>query len=244
MIFKIFVWIAVFVSLNDSFSYSSHRKNKISSSTVVSWAKRGKLLTEIEGESESENAPADPTKSDFSFDKSKLAAEISTPFRTLRLFVYGAFGGSALIGGLTATTQLAASIANRPDSLPLSKCLTNLGVDFSVVAFCIFCFNFETGKQRELQERKKIESEKNKIKKEAAISEQTNEARVDKLRALNVRILRDRTSDEKIPANVGTLMQEAKQNVVLVAGERVMVRDALLRAMTNTEIFTSQNVLF
>jgi F420-dependent methylenetetrahydromethanopterin dehydrogenase len=37
--------------------------------------------------------------------------------------------------------------------------------------------------------------------------------------------------------------QEAKQDVVVVAGGKEMLRDAMLRAAVNREIFTSNNLL-
>jgi Low psii accumulation1 / Rep27 len=62
----------------------------------------------------------------------------------LRLFVYGAFATSATIGGFTALTQLAASASGQPDALPLTQCLTNVAIDFGVVATCAFGYRFES----------------------------------------------------------------------------------------------------
>ena len=44
----------------------------------------------------------------------RLTVESSNPFRKVRLFIYGGFAFSAGVGGLTALTQLAASVTGQP----------------------------------------------------------------------------------------------------------------------------------
>jgi hypothetical protein len=88
-------------------------------------------------------ADDDGQKTSF-FSKDKLLTEAATPFRTFRLFIYGGFGASALIGGLTAITQLAASLSGQPNALPLPQCITNVAVDLGVVVTCILAYRFET----------------------------------------------------------------------------------------------------
>ncbi|KAG5189527.1 hypothetical protein JKP88DRAFT_353030 [Tribonema minus] len=214
---------------------------------------KGKILENLREEEES-NSTATPAEQDDrgSFDKSKLAAEVSTPFRTLRLFIYGAFATSALIGGLTACTQLAASVANQLDALPLSQCLLNVGVDFGVVAVCVYAYNFENKQRQGLVEQKRAEREQAALRKQSVIPEEVTKSRVERLRELQIRLTVSESETKNVP--LGVLMQEAqhglvlwhleaKQDVVLVAGGKEMLRDAMLRATVNREIFTANNLL-
>jgi len=73
----------------------------------------------------------------------RLKEESANPFRTFRLFLYGASGASALIGGLTSCAQLAGTLGDAPAALPLPTVVTNLGVDFGVVAAAVALYRFE-----------------------------------------------------------------------------------------------------
>jgi hypothetical protein len=87
------------------------------------------------------NDPAVPTNLD------RLKEESANPFRTFRLFLYGASGASALIGGLTSCAQLAGTLGDAPQALPLATVVTNLGVDFGVVAAAVALYRFENGER-------------------------------------------------------------------------------------------------
>eukprot|EP00611_Tribonema_gayanum_P018054 TRINITY_DN31107_c0_g1_i1.p1 TRINITY_DN31107_c0_g1~~TRINITY_DN31107_c0_g1_i1.p1 ORF type:complete len:370 (+),score=152.32 TRINITY_DN31107_c0_g1_i1:104-1213(+) len=203
---------------------------------------KGKILENLREEEENDSTATPAAQEDGgSFDKSKLAAEVSTPFRTLRLFIYGAFATSALIGGLTACTQLAASVANQPDALPLSQCLLNVGVDFGVVGVCVYAYNFENKQRQGLVEQKRAEREQAALRKQSVIPEEVTKSRVERLRELQIRLTVSESETKNVP--LGVLMQEAKQDVVLVAGGKEMLRDAMLRATVNREIFTANNLL-
>lgn len=77
----------------------------------------------------------------------RLKEESANPFRTFRLFLYGASGASALIGGLTSCAQLAGTLGDAPAALPLATVATNLGVDFGVVAAAVALYRFENGER-------------------------------------------------------------------------------------------------
>lgn len=79
----------------------------------------------------------------------RLKAEAADPFRTLRLFVYGASGASASIGLLTSAAQLAGALNNAPAALPLDQVVQNVGVNFAVVAAAIVLYKFESDGQQE-----------------------------------------------------------------------------------------------
>ena len=65
-------------------------------------------------------------------------------FRKVRLFFFGGFGLGATIGGFTALTQLAATLSGQEGAEPLTKAVTNIAVDWGVVAACLFGFNTES----------------------------------------------------------------------------------------------------
>jgi hypothetical protein len=77
----------------------------------------------------------------------RLKEESANPFRTFRLFLYGASGASALIGGLTSCAQLVGTLGDAPQALPLATVVTNLGVDFGVVAAAVALYRFENGER-------------------------------------------------------------------------------------------------
>ena len=90
----------------------------------------------LDGVSPIAMAPRDEQpKSKKPFDenlRSKLVSEAIAPWRTVRLFLYGSLGASALVGGLiTLTGTLAALQGVRPD-LDLTEQVRS-------VDFCFFC---------------------------------------------------------------------------------------------------------
>jgi Low psii accumulation1 / Rep27 len=128
-----------------------HSVKSTQRSNVLLFAKKkgrkaqGNLIDALRDDSDDEvAAQAAEDKDTKTYDKSKLAAEVSTPWRQVRLFIYSGFALSAFIGGVTALSQLAASIGEQPGALPLTQCLTNIAIDFGVVATCVLGFNFET----------------------------------------------------------------------------------------------------
>ncbi|CAM9481968.1 unnamed protein product, partial [Hapterophycus canaliculatus] len=122
------------------------------------------------------------------FNVDKLKAETKTPFRTIRIFVYGAFGVSALIGGITSLTQLAATLSEQPGALELQKVLINLLVDFGVMAAAAFCYNFETSQQEGLEQVEAANREKRRKLRATKITSDVNADRVTQLRALSVKV--------------------------------------------------------
>jgi hypothetical protein len=94
-------------------------------------------LHALQPNDDAEASKAAPTNFD------RLKEESANPFRTFRLFLYGASGASALIGGLTSCAQLAGTLGDAPAALPLSTVVTNLGVDFGVVAAAVALYRFE-----------------------------------------------------------------------------------------------------
>ena len=66
----------------------------------------------------------------------RLKAELKTPYKGLRKFIYGAFGASGFIGAVIFFAQV---IAGRN----LNTALPNLALQVGVVALMIFLFRLE-----------------------------------------------------------------------------------------------------
>eukprot|EP00752_Nemacystus_decipiens_P006098 g5503.t1 len=181
------------------------------------------------------------------FNVDKLKAETKTPFRTFRLFIYGGFGVSALIGGVTSLTQLAATLTDQPGALELQKVLINLVVDFGVMAAAALCYNFETSQQEGLEQVEAANREKRRKLEATKITGDVNAERVEQLRALNVKVPGSGTGPELEGAKeapVGVLMDEAKQSFCVIAGGKEYIRDSILAAMlAKNQIFPSLNML-
>jgi Low psii accumulation1 / Rep27 len=134
------------VSLQQSRSFKATQRCHVQLQAKKKGRKaQGKLIDALRDDSDDELAAQTAEEMDTkTYDKSKLAAEVSTPWRQVRLFIYSGFALSAFIGGVTALSQLAASIGEQPGALPLTQCLTNIAIDFGVVATCVLGFNFES----------------------------------------------------------------------------------------------------
>ncbi|CAB1098257.1 unnamed protein product [Ectocarpus sp. CCAP 1310/34] len=199
------------------------------------------------GDADSQSDEQDDEVATPAFNIDKLKAETKTPFRTFRIFIYGAFGVSALIGGITSLTQLAATLSDQPGALELQKVLINLLVDFGVMAAAAFCYNFETSQQEDLEQVEAANREKRQKLKATKITSDVNADRVKQLRALSVKVPGSGNGAELEGAKeapVGVLMDEAKQAFCVLAGGKEFVRDSILAAMlAKNQIFPSLNLL-
>ena len=152
----------------------------------------------------------------------RLKEEAANPFRTLRLFVYGAAGANAAVGGFTSLAQLAGSVGGAPKALPLDQVLQNIGVDFGVVAAAALLYNFDNQNKE-----KQVEAIAGRDATAAArtrnvLSKDDMAAREATLKALSVDIVVNEAG-EKRPATVSEAMTGARQHVVFVAGEGAWV---------------------
>ncbi|XP_042482997.1 protein LOW PSII ACCUMULATION 1, chloroplastic isoform X2 [Macadamia integrifolia] len=83
------------------------------------------------------SAANDPSSPEIS-STAKIRSEVLSPFRTVRMFFYLAFIASSALGGLIATTQLIAALANSSRAAEVPEILKGLGIDIG--AFSIFAF--------------------------------------------------------------------------------------------------------
>mmetsp|Transcript_23695 Transcript_23695/g.68107 ORF Transcript_23695/g.68107 Transcript_23695/m.68107 type:complete len:333 (+) Transcript_23695:89-1087(+) len=169
--------------------------------------------------------------------RSKLVTESIAPWRTLRLFLYGAFGSGAFIGGLINISGAVAG-SNSPD-FNLNTELLNVGIDFGAVALFAFLAKFDIDKQNELQSKVDQKIERKKEMKEVSKSMKERESL---LRSLPLEITVG-NNGETTEALVGDLQKGAKQHMIIVAGPRKACTDALIGANLLKMDFAMSNVL-
>lgn len=169
--------------------------------------------------------------------RNKLVTESIAPWRTLRLFLYGSAGSGAFIGGLINGSGAIAASAS-PD-FNIQTELLNLGIDFgAVIAFALLA-RWDIGQQSELQEvvDKNIERKKE-LKK---INNEMKE-RESILKSLELDITIG-NNDQKRTAKISDLQGGAQQHIIIVAGPRPAIRDALIGANILKMDFAMSNIL-
>mmetsp|Transcript_16565 Transcript_16565/g.46321 ORF Transcript_16565/g.46321 Transcript_16565/m.46321 type:complete len:339 (+) Transcript_16565:99-1115(+) len=169
--------------------------------------------------------------------RSKLLTESIAPWRTLRLFLYGALGSGAFLGGLVNGSGAIANSAS-PD-FNLNTELLNLGIDFGAVALFAFLFKFDLDKQGELTGKVDDRLEQKKKMKEVKKGMKQRESLLASL-PLEITISNDGQTQR---AKVGELQAGAKQHMIIVAGPRRACKDALIGANLLKMDFAMGNVL-
>ncbi|KAG7011306.1 Protein LOW PSII ACCUMULATION 1, chloroplastic, partial [Cucurbita argyrosperma subsp. argyrosperma] len=76
----------------------------------------------------------------FLSSTAKIRSEVLSPFRSVRMFFYLTFIASGTLGGLIATTQLLAALANSSRAEEVPDILNGLGIDFGAVALFAFLY--------------------------------------------------------------------------------------------------------
>ena len=157
----------------------------------------------------------------------RLLQEATTPWRTVRQFFFGAFGFSAGIGGLTALSQLAASVAGRQDALPFTQSVTNVAVDLGVVVACVIGWQLDARAATDVTQEP------------LALTDSETEARTAQLLKLRVSV----GIDDRRIASLETLRSVAKQCIVVLAGPERAVDDAIRDAFIQQKLFVDAECL-
>lgn len=97
--------------------------------------------------------------------RTKLVSESIAPWRTLRLFLYGALGSGAAVGGFITLAGAAAAFSGARTDLDLNTELLNLGIDFGAVAVFAALAKWDSDKGNELQEKVDVRIEEKKKQK-------------------------------------------------------------------------------
>ncbi|KAM3571834.1 hypothetical protein VYU27_006132 [Nannochloropsis oceanica] len=167
----------------------------------------------------------------------KLRSEATTPFRSLRMFIYGGFGVGAGLGGYTAVTQLIQSLQHRPDALPLSQTIVNVGVDFGVLAAATAAWVFENRikkvSEKEMQELR--------AKEPFRLTFDMKQARERALSALPLTF--QVGVNETRTASVKELREKGGQHLIVLAAPKAALADALFGARVGKTLFAKNNVM-
>ncbi|CAK7349477.1 unnamed protein product [Dovyalis caffra] len=81
-----------------------------------------------------------PSQSTEISSTAKIRSEVLSPFRSVRMFFYLAFIASASLGGLIATTQLIAALANPSRAAQVADILRGLGIDIGAASIFAFLY--------------------------------------------------------------------------------------------------------
>jgi len=173
-----------------------------------------------------------------------LREEAANPFRALRFFVYSASGASAAIGGLISLAQLAGSLAEAPNALPVETVTQNLAVNFGVVAAATVLWRLDAAGQEQTLRRFMAKDEESKNR----MSPEEEEAQAKLLGGLPVEVVvgfeAGSTGEDMVRrgATVKELGVDAKQHVVVIAGKKPMISESLIQAQILGEKFSRQSV--
>lgn len=166
----------------------------------------------------------------------RLREEAANPFRSIRIFVYGAAGFNAGLGGLTACTQLIGAVGNAPNALPVDQVLMNIAVNFGVVGVSFALWRFDSANREEsIKEIQQQNLDAKEMKEQSVIGAAERESMLPSLKLM---LYQDEAS-----ASVDDLQVNARQHIVILAGKRGMISDSLLAAQILGEKFRRQNIL-
>lgn len=172
--------------------------------------------------------------------RSKLVSESIAPWRTLRLFLYASFGSGAFVGGLITLTGLAAAL-NKGGEVDMNTEYLNLAIDFGFAVLFAVLAKFDLDKGQELNEKvdKKLASKK--TQQNMLKQMKKREAELFKL-PLSIQISPTDTT-KRTTATIQAIQEGAKQHIILVAGPRKAIKDALLGANLLKLDFAMSNIL-
>lgn len=173
--------------------------------------------------------------------RSRLLSESIAPWRTLRLFLYAALGSGAAIGGFITVSGLAAAIAKNTSGealVDLSAQYLNIAIDFGAVLAFALLAKWDLQKADELNDRvqAKLAQKKNNQVIRAKMKEREKQL---SLLNLNIQV----GQDQYQTASVESVQTGGKQHIIIVAGNRKAIRDALLGANILRMEFAIRDVL-
>lgn len=171
--------------------------------------------------------------------RSRLISESIAPWRTLRLFLYISLGSGAFLGGLITASGVAAALSGVRDDVDFNTEYLNLAIDFGAVAAFAFLTKYDLDRKNELDTKvaEKLEStKKNKVVR-AAMKER--ELALQELE-LDIRVAEDGSTTR---AKIEAIQSGGKQHIIIVAGPRKAIRNALLGANILKMEFSIRDVL-
>jgi len=170
----------------------------------------------------------------------KLLAESIAPWRTLRIFFYVSLGSGALLGGFINLTGLAANLSGAgPPGLDINMQYKDVAIDFVAVALFAIATKLDFDKGQELDEQ--VEAKIQKTKQSKGLKKGMKE-REAALGSLEIDLRVDEGGNMQ-KAMVSAVQSGAKQHMIIVAGSRKVIRDALLGANLLKMEFALRDVL-
>lgn len=167
--------------------------------------------------------------------RAKLKAEIASPFYRLRQFLYVSMVGGGGLGVFTTIPQAILAAKNGGDIQTVG---TNLAIDLGAAVLGTGLWYFD-GKQQQ----KKIDRfTKKELRLSNKISPVEADDRADRLKSLPVEIQIsefNETTTRIVP--LGDILLKGKQNAIIFAGKKSIVKDACLSArIEGSNLFTKE----
>ncbi|KAJ7972558.1 protein LOW PSII ACCUMULATION 1, chloroplastic-like [Quillaja saponaria] len=122
---------------------SNYKKTAFSSICVKVWSPRRSRVRDSSTTTITCSASNKPSSSSEISSAAKIRSEVLSPFRSVRMFFYLAFIASAGLGGLIATTQLIAALANSSKAAAVPEIVKGLGIDIGAVSLFVFLYSRE-----------------------------------------------------------------------------------------------------
>lgn len=172
--------------------------------------------------------------------RTKIISESIAPWRTFRLFICGTLGSGAAVGGLITLAGLMAGITGRRTDVDVTTEAVNLAIDFGAAALFAFIAKVDLDRGSQLEEKVGSNLKKKAEQKEIYKAMKRREQDLANLN-LAIRVSADGTTTQ---ASVKAIQEGAKQNLVIVVGPRVAIREALVGAsLLKMNNFAMTNVL-
>jgi len=171
--------------------------------------------------------------------KVRLKEEIASPFRKLRYFFYsGCIAGGGL-GFVTTLPQLIFALQDKSDQT--SEVITNLAIDLSGILGGIFLWAKDYA-----DEMTKLERFSDKeMRLSNSLNSKQKTSREEKLSRLPIEIQTSLTNEtETRIVSFKDLQERGNQNVVVLAGVKSFIKDALISArLEGPELFSKENIV-
>lgn len=167
----------------------------------------------------------------------KLKEEISSPFRKLRQFIYSGVGAAGFIGTITAVPQLIFAVQDKVQESIVSTG-GNVAIDVGAIVLAVVLWDRDSTAEKIKLERY--------TKKEKLLSYgMTNSEKGDRERELSLLPIQIQINEKDENAtrivSFGELQKKGRQHIIVVAGKRDFVTDAIISAkIEGADIFNSR----
>jgi hypothetical protein len=199
------------------------------------YAKKGrKSATDDKLESSSSAASSSPSNDDEVY-RARLKAEIASPFYRIRQFAYTAMIFAGGLGTATSIVPMIKAVSNSGDVATVG---TNLAIDVIACVAGIGLWIYDGN----IQEKKVARFTEKEMRMSRQISNKEADERSSRLSALPVEIQTEVNVTRIV--SLGDLQEKGRQNIVIVAGDRSAVREAVVSArLLETEAYTKKNTM-